>query len=125
MTRLFLATALVLHLSGISAVAAFVCTQPAMTVRTCCCHQQESDRQSSPRTPEASAPCPCAMAPTGPPPVTQTPVTVSTSRNPVSTPAILIAAPFDAAAGARSEAVGHLAFANTGQSLLSASHLRC
>ena len=65
------------------------------------------------------------MAPTGPPPVTQTPATVSTSRTPVSTPAILVAVRFDAAAGARSEAISHLAFADTGPALLSASHLRC
>jgi hypothetical protein len=125
MTRLFLATALVLHLSGVAAVAAFVCTQPAMTARTCCCHQDPSDRDSSPRTPEASAPCPCAMSPALPAPVSSTPVTVSTSHTPGAMPATVTPVPFDPAAGAGSRALGHRAFADTGPPLLSASPLRC
>ncbi len=125
MTRLFLATALVLHLSGVSAVAAFVCAQPGITVQTCCCHHERSDRQSSPRTPDAAPVCPCTMAPPLPAPVTQTPVTVSDSRTLVSTPALFTAVWFDAAAGARAEAIGHYPFAGTGPLLLSASHLRC
>lgn len=125
MTRLFLATALVLHISGVPAVGAFLCAQPAgMTVQTCCCHHERSGPESSPKS-EASAPCPCAMAPTLPVPVTQTPVTVSASQNLVSTPAVFMPVRFDAAADAAAQAVGHGVFADTGPPLLSASHLRC
>ncbi len=125
MTRLFLATALVLHMSGVAAVAVFVCNQPDMTMRTCCCHRDGSQRESSSRTPDASAPCPCAMSPALPAPVTQTPVTLSTSHNLGAMPATIAPVPFDAAASARSEAFGRYTFADTGPSLLSASHLRC
>ena len=125
MTRLFLATALVLHISGVSAVAAFVCAQPGMTVATCCCHHDRSNPQSSPRTPAADAPCPCAMAPAAPEPVTQTPVTVTASRDLISTPAIFSPVRFDPAAGARAGAIGNHAPTETGPPLLSASHLRC
>ena len=125
MTRLFFATALVLQLSGMAAVGVVVCAQPAMTMRTCCCHQDPSDRDSSSGRPEASAPCPCAMAPPLPAPVTQTPVTVSTTYNPVSMPATVAPLPFDPAAGAGSGTLGHRAFADTGPPLFSASNLRC
>lgn len=121
MTRLFLASALVLQLSGVAAVAAFVCAPPAMTVGTCCCHHES---ESAPGTPTAAPVCPCAMAPMAPPPVTQTPVTVTASSDLLSTPALFAPAPYDAAVAARAETLGHRAFAGTGPPL-SASHLRC
>jgi hypothetical protein len=121
MTRLLLATALVLHLSGVSAVAAFVCAQPGMTAQTCCCHHE----RSSDGAPEAAAPCPCAMAPPLPAPVTQTPVTASASRILVSTPAVLAGVWSDLTDGMRALAASHAVFADTGPPLVSASHLRC
>ncbi len=125
MTRLFLATSLVLQLSGVSAVTAFFCAQPAMTVQTCCCHHQAAHRQSAPRTPVAAPTCPCAMAPRGPVPVTQTPVTVSTSRTPDQAPLVPAARWSHATDGPGLLAAVHDIFADTGPPLLSVSHLRC
>jgi len=119
MTRLFLATALVLHLSGVSAVAAFVCAQPGMTAQTCCCHHEPSD------TPIAAPVCPCAMAPERSAPVSDTPVTVSASLTLGSMPAILATALPDAAADLRLARITHAALIDTSPPLLSASHLRC
>ena len=120
MTRLFLATALVLHLSGVAAVSAFVWAQPpGMTVETCCCHHERSD------TPIAAPVCPCAMAPERSAPVSDTPVTVSASLTLGSMPAILATALPDAAADLRLARITHAALIDTSPPLLSASHLRC
>jgi hypothetical protein len=78
MTRLSVAIALVLHLSGLSAVAAIVCRQPEMTATSCCC-RHGSGEQARGRARSVSTPCPCTMAPQPDPPATPVPATQLTS----------------------------------------------
>ncbi len=120
MTRLFLATALVLQLSGVAAVAAFVSVQPeGMTREACCCHHERSD------TPVAVPVCPCAMAPDRDAPVSDAPVVASTAPAPVSMPAIVSDVLPLAAPDLRVSRVTDIVAADTGPPPLSASHLRC
>ena len=120
MTRLFLATALVLQLSGVGAVSAFVCAPPdGMTREDCCCHHERSD------APIAVPVCPCAMAPDRDAPVSDTPVTVTAAPTTVSMPAIVSSVFPLAVSDVRLARAIDVVPADTGPPPLSASHLRC
>ncbi len=87
MTRLFLATALVLHLTGLPAaagvVSAVLANPSGMTPGSCCCHHAAAPQSA--HVPHASPVCPCRMSRDVPAPATTMPATPSPSQNPLST----------------------------------------
>ncbi len=104
MTRLFLATALVLHLTGLPAAAGVVSAVAGtrgMTPGACCCHHASAGQSA--HLPHATPVCPCSMSKDVPAPATSMPATPSSSQNPLSAFALvalpiagpaLVAAPF-------------------------------
>ena len=122
MTRLFLATALVLHLSGFTAAAAVVWAAPApgMTASSCCCHHAHVPG----RTPVAAPACPGKMAPGVPAPATPMPATPSDSHSPFAAlaPAALLTGPVPVAAALRAQAAGAV---DSSPPYLTAAHPRC
>jgi hypothetical protein len=124
MTRLFLATALVLHLSGVPVVAAVVCTHPGMPVQCCCCHRTTTEESPS-GTPVARPSCPCKMAPDVPAPATPTPAAALSSRNPLPVAGIVHAPMIEATLSA-SLLSSHLpATDDSSPPYLTAAHPRC
>jgi hypothetical protein len=124
MSRFFLALALVSQLSGFAGAAAVVCEVEMARSHPCCCHHEQSGA-SLPTLPQAVPACPCAMAPPLPPPVTQTPVTVSALRVLAPMPAVVTAALHTLAQEAQWVNTALSTPAPAAQSALSASHLRC
>jgi len=124
MTRLLVATALVLHLSGVPVVAAVVCTCPGTPVQCCCC-QRTTTEESPSGTPVARPSCPCKMAPDVPEPATPTPATLSSSRNPLPAAGIVAALPSEGALRAV-PLLSHLpATGDLSPPYLTAAHPRC
>ena len=124
MTRLLLATALVLHLSCVPVVAAVVCTCPGTAVQCCCCHRTTTKEPAS-GTPVARPSCPCKMAPDVPEPGTPTPVTLSRPRNPLPAAAIVVGLPIEGALRAV-PLLSHLpATGDLSPPYLTAAHPRC
>jgi hypothetical protein len=94
MPRLLVAIALVLHLSGLSAVAAVVCNRPGMTATSCCCHHGNAPGNG----PSASPKCPCTMAPqptapAAPMPATERAPTHNVAAFQVAVPAVACVLP--------------------------------
>ncbi len=122
MTRLSLAIALVLHLSGLSATAAVVCAERGMTAAACCCHHT-ADR--SDRAPQVFPSCPCAMAPDVPAPATPRPATHLSPRTPAYALAIACLPPVDALAVQSSHPFHFIESADPSPPYLTAAHPRC
>jgi hypothetical protein len=125
MNRLFLASALVLHLSGVCAVAAVVRTQPGMPLQSCCCHHSAPGQRSSSQRPVATPTCPCNMAPQVPAPVTPTPATVSSSRNPLAAAGLVCTLTVDAVLPAALLPPHQAAIGDLSPPYLTAAHPRC
>ncbi len=121
MTRLFLAIALVLQLSGVSAAAAVVCADRGMPMPSCCCRHTSSSPSESPL---ATPSCPCKMSPDVPAPVGTAPVTPASSSNPI--PATLAAAlPIGGAFDAATHCAHVSTIVDSSPPYLTAAHPRC